>query len=136
VDSYNFIVKNGAKIMHKHPIQPILEDNTGTLRFKENTIVSYLLEAGPLNLNMLAAMPFSQEDREQFAQLIGYSLSGFGELSYVRDDTYQAAYNMAKADITEEQAQIDHLQSLVDSLRNKMVEPMAELYGKHPDDFS
>lgn len=51
-----------------------------TVRFKENSIVRFLLDGGPFDLNMLARMPFSVEDREQFAQLIGYSLEGFGEL--------------------------------------------------------
>ena len=36
-------------------------------------------------------MHFTAEDREQFAQLIGYSMSDFGELSYVTDRTYMAA---------------------------------------------
>lgn len=33
----------------------------------------------------------ADEDREQFAQLIGYSLSGFADLSYVSNKTYNAA---------------------------------------------
>jgi len=72
---------------NKHPIQPIAPDKNGTMRFKENAIVSYLLDNGPFDMNQLARLPFSNEDWEQFAQLIGYSLSGFGELSYVSDDT-------------------------------------------------
>ena len=36
----------------------------------------------------IAVKGFSQEDQEQFAQLIGYSVSGFGDLSYVSDDTF------------------------------------------------
>jgi len=39
---------------------------------------------------------FPQEDREQFAQLIGYSLSGFGELDYVSDETYEVAERMLR----------------------------------------
>jgi hypothetical protein len=39
----------------------------------------------------LACLPFSDEDREQFAQLIGYSLGGFGDLSYASDEVYNAA---------------------------------------------
>jgi len=74
-----------------HPIQPIIKDKNGTLRFKENAIVSFLLDAGPFDMNKLAYMPFTQEDREQFAQLIGYSLGGFGELRYVSDKTYKRA---------------------------------------------
>jgi hypothetical protein len=81
-----------------HPIQPLMPDAHGVLRFKENRLVSHLLEVARENgcsLNELACMGFSQDDREQFAQLIGYSLRGFGELSYVRDETYHAAEAMA-----------------------------------------
>ena len=72
----------------KHPIQPLVWDVVGdnetddVIRFKKNKIVRFLLDAGPFDMNQLALMPFDREDREQFAQLIGYSVSGFGELSY------------------------------------------------------
>lgn len=75
----------------KHPIQPLVKDGHGVVRFKRNAIVRFLLDAGPHDMNKLAVLDFSDEDREQFAQLIGYSLSGFGELSYVHDRTYDAA---------------------------------------------
>lgn len=78
-----------------HPIQPLVKDKHGMVRFKKNAIVSYLLDIctakGIADMNTLATMPFDKNDREQFAQLIGYSLSGFGELSYVRNKTYAAA---------------------------------------------
>lgn len=79
----------------EHPIQPLSVDDNGVLRFKSNAIVRFLLDAGPFNMNTLALMDFSREDREQFAQLIGYSLSGFGELSYVRSKTYKRAAEAA-----------------------------------------
>jgi hypothetical protein len=69
----------------KHPVQPVVVDEHGVHRFKENEIVRHLLDKGPWNLNGLARLPFSDEDREQFAQLIGYSVSGFCDLSYVSD---------------------------------------------------
>ena len=78
------------------PIQPLYKDEDGVIRFQTNKIVRALLDTGKLNLNDIACLNFSQEDREQFAQLIGYSLSGFGELSYVSDETYGAAEAMAK----------------------------------------
>ena len=75
----------------RHPIQPLVKDERGIVRFKKNNIVCYLLDNGGLDLNQIAMLDFSQEDHEQFAQLIGYSLGGFGELSYVSDETYNAA---------------------------------------------
>ena len=41
-------------------------------------------------------MPFSDEDREQFAQLIGYSVSGFGELSYASAEMVEKADEIAE----------------------------------------
>jgi hypothetical protein len=75
----------------KHPIQPLIKDEHGVVRFKKNSIVRTLLDAGPFDMNKLSVMDFSDEDRMQFAQLIGYSLSGFSELSYVDDKTYELA---------------------------------------------
>ena len=70
-----------------HPIQPIICDQHGVVRFKSNGIVRYLLDHGGFDMNAIARLPFDLRDREQFAQLIGYSVSGFGDLSYVRPDT-------------------------------------------------
>lgn len=70
----------------KHPMQPIVLDEHGVARFKANSLVRYILDAGKkygINMNHLAILPnISQEDREQFAQLLGYSVLGFGDLSY------------------------------------------------------
>lgn len=79
-----------ATVKVRHPIQPLVQRG-GVLRFKKNAIVRFLFDSGPFDMNVIARMPFSNEDREQFAQLIGYSLSGFGELSYVSNKTYAAA---------------------------------------------
>lgn len=68
-----------------HPTQPLIYVD-GILRFKENRIVSFLLEfarSKGVGLNEISMMPFSVEDRQQLAQLIGYSMSGYCELSYV-----------------------------------------------------
>jgi hypothetical protein len=77
----------------KNPIQPTVKDEHGRVRFKENKIVSFLLDNGGLDMNKLAVLDFTVDDREQFAQLIGYSLDGYGMLSYVTDETYDNAYN-------------------------------------------
>lgn len=80
-----------------HPMQPLVWDRHKCIRFKENKIVSAVLAASALDLNKVAVMEFSQEDREQFAQLIGYSVSGFGDLSYVRRTVVRAADDQAEA---------------------------------------
>jgi hypothetical protein len=80
----------------KHPLQPLVIDDHSVIRFKANAIVRFLLEEGPFDMNDLAKQGFSRQDREQFAQLIGYSLSGAGDLSYVSDKTYNKATRKAK----------------------------------------
>ena len=82
--------------MTHNPIQPLVLDEAGVLRFKENKIVRYLLDNGGLTLNDLATSSFSKDDQEQFAQLIGYSVSGWSTLSYVRDKTYNRAMKKQK----------------------------------------
>lgn len=88
--------------MNKHPMQPLIMPfpSTGIVRFKANAIVQYLLdhngEGVKIDMITIACMEFSQEDRVQFAQLIGYSLAGFHELSYVPDETALAATELAK----------------------------------------
>ena len=94
------MAKTKVKARAKHPLQPLIIDKQGTVRFKANAIVRYILDLGTAkgcaDMNMLAMMPFSDEDRQQFAQLIGYSLSGYGELtSYVTDEAYEAAAKQA-----------------------------------------
>lgn len=69
----------------RHPTQPLVRDNCGVIRFKSNPIVEHLLRHLPGNMNALALLPFSDEDRAHFAQLIGYSVSGWGDLEYVAD---------------------------------------------------
>lgn len=73
--------------MKRHPIQPLVTTDSGVVRFKANTIVQYLLENGGITMNNLAVMSFPREDREQFAQLIGYSHSGAGDLSYTKENS-------------------------------------------------
>lgn len=118
----------------KHPIQPLALDINGTMRFKGNVIVQYLLEEGPFDMNQLAVMSFDKADREQFAQLIGYSFSGFGELSYVSDDTYNAAESMSEGK-DEKDAQIERLQKTLDDVRAGMVHVIPHLFRIHPDDL-
>ena len=125
----------------KNPIQPLAKDAHGVLRFKENAIVRHLLDTHPAcDMNRLACMDFTDDDRQQFAQLIGYSLSGYGELqSYVDDRAYATAAEMAEhPELTEDKARIAALEEEVAELReaaNALRGPVAVLLGMHPDDL-
>lgn len=118
----------------RHPLQPIQTDEHGTERFKANAIVCYLLDNGGIDMNQLAVLRFSQEDREQFAQLIGYSLSGFAELSYVSDETYRAAVAMSEGS-GEQEARIAALESILKESREGMREGVAALFGMCEEDL-
>lgn len=65
----------------KHPMQAIILKD-GVARFQSNAIIEHLFDTGAIDLNKLATMGFSKEDHMQLAQLMGYSVSGFGDLSY------------------------------------------------------
>ena len=120
----------------RHPIQPLYVDQTGVVRFKPNAIVRYLLDNGGITMNKLAVMDFSDEDREQFAQLIGYSCSGACDLSYVRDITISVAESLFKdSAANEQQERVAYLETLLRELRATLREPMGILYSKHPEDF-
>lgn len=120
--------------MH-NPIQPLAKDERGTLRFKKNAIVSYLLDNGGIDLNHLARQDFSNDDRQQFAQLIGYSLSGYSELPYVDNEAYEVAELMSVEGLSETEARIKYLEDELSSLRQALRQPMARLFEVHPDDL-
>ena len=119
----------------EHPMQPLVSDQHGVVRFKRNAIVEHLLKHGGIDLNAIARLPFDNRDREQFAQLIGYSVDGFGELGYARPDIVAAADRMAETGESADAARIAVLQQEIDALRLALREPMARLFAVHPDDL-
>lgn len=88
-----------AELRAALPMQPVRIDEQGTPRFVANSLVRYLLNNnGRIDMNLLATLRgIPDVDRQQFAQLIGYSVSGYGELSYVSDEAYAVAQKAAEA---------------------------------------
>lgn len=78
-----------------HPQQPTYTDENGVKRFVPNGIIVWLFESGKLSLNEIATMPFSREDCQQLAQQLGYSVSGYEDLSYVEDEERCPSCNSA-----------------------------------------
>ena len=71
----------------RQPMQPVVVAADGTIRFKQNQIVSDMLELCQkhgLDLNEIAMRDYDKDDRSQLMQLIGYSVSGYGSLSCAR----------------------------------------------------
>lgn len=66
----------------KHPSQKIVIHEDGVVRFQENKIVSFLLDKYKPGLNDLTVrFDGERSDFEQLMMLIGYSVSGFGDLA-------------------------------------------------------
>ncbi len=116
-------------------LQPVYTDKHGVLRFKDNAIVRYLLDNGGIDMNDLALVQFTQSDREQFASLIGYSLSGFSELSYVSNEVYETAEKMAEEGTTEIEARNVVLREQLDGVRKGLKEIVPHVFRIHPDDL-
>lgn len=80
-----------------HPFQPLVMDEHNVMRFKKNAIVRELLDRDPgipntigptaSGLNRIAHAvdrgDHTAEDYSQLMQLIGYSVSGYGDLTIV-----------------------------------------------------
>ena len=122
----------------KHPIQPLRLDEYGVLRYKENKIVSKILayakERG-YSLNDIACDDFDQNDREQFAQLIGYSHSGAGDLSYMSDEVHSTAYHAYETGMTEDQAKVEVLSEQSRRVKDGLRGVCSEIFKLHPDDL-
>jgi hypothetical protein len=128
-----------------HPIQPVITDQHGTYRFRANAVVTYLLDWASkrgCNLNDLARVRFNEDDTQQFAQLIGYSLSGYGELSYASDEVYESALLMVDGTLSEDKARIDCLEQELSVYKKELAVlqdlfkgPVARLYEVEHEDL-
>lgn len=65
--------------MSNHPMQPVVLVD-GVPRFKQNAIVRFLLDEGPFNLDALSRLHFTPEDYTHLMQLLGTSVSAYGDL--------------------------------------------------------
>lgn len=77
----------------KHPLQTIVRAEDGVIRFQGNVLVQHLLDSYPGGAAALRlACPAADNgDWEQLDQLLGWSVSGFGDLPYVSRETIEAA---------------------------------------------
>jgi len=84
--------------------QPLALGDDGVIRFRENRIIRLLLDGGPFDLNQIALMAFSDQERQQLAQLIGYSVSGYGDLTYAFGEPVERADRAVDIFIAEQEA--------------------------------
>ena len=114
------------------PVQPIKDG-----RFIKNRIVDFLVDSLPGGLNKIAVMDFTNEERMQLAQLIGYSVSGYSSLSYVSDESYAATDAIACGTANNEldgrnEVLRERLKEAEEHVRNAAV----ALFRVHPDDLT
>ena len=68
---------------------PTFIDEDGVQRFFQNSVICHLFEAGKLDLNQLAVdyhqKKFSQVDYAELNMMLGYSVSGWCDLSSFQD---------------------------------------------------
>lgn len=114
------------------PMQPVETDENGTKRFRDNKIVIHLLDNGGLDLNDLARINFPREDRDQFNQLIGYSVSA----APISLDLLSAADAITEDGTDTDRARIVHLEAKISALREGLREAISDLYNIHPDDLT
>ena len=82
------------------PMQPIELDEKGVVRFKRNRMVRDLLDFSQprgFGMNEMAAGDYTADEWMQFAQLIGYSVSSYGDLSYASKESVARADAIAQA---------------------------------------
>lgn len=71
----------------RQPMQPVEVAADQVVRFKKNQIIcdmQALCAKHGLDLNDIAGREYSKDDRSQLMQLIGYSVSGYGNLDCSR----------------------------------------------------
>ena len=122
--------------MKYHPMQEIVEVS-GVVRFRQNAIINWLFESGRLDLNYIAHMNFTQEDRIQLAQLLGYSVGGFQGLSYVDENSkHLAEIKCENPEADDRDALIKILEERLQNVKDGLRETVAQLYDISPDDLT
>jgi hypothetical protein len=128
----------------KNPMQPILKDSVGCLRFKTNEIVRAVHEvakAHKFGLNEIAMRNFTEDDQKQFAQLLGYSVSGYGDLPYVDKVSVecadqQVALLLSEAPfISEQEMELQVLRDENRRLKAAIRNAAVEAFSIHPSDL-
>jgi hypothetical protein len=91
----------------KHPRQPIGIAPDGIVRFKPNALLRLLVDGGHINLNVVILRAqesrIPDEDLAQFWQLLGTSISAFGEHDFVSSEEAEACDDEAARVIAEKE---------------------------------
>lgn len=72
-------------------VQPVYLSDNSRIRFKSNELVRYILDSKDIKLGDLFSMPFSEDDKQHFLQLLGHSLAGYTESAYANAEIIKLA---------------------------------------------
>lgn len=106
------------------PMQPVLTDDQGIVRFQGNAIIKHMFDKGQFDLNDLCAN-FSIEDYEQLLQLLNFSVSAYGDMP-VRKSSVEQADSLAAAEQVEDASRTDELKAAHRSLMAAFRTPSAD----------
>ena len=104
----------------KHPIQPLIMDKHGVVRFMSNRLVKYMFDVTTDAHGYDFTSDYPASEREQLAQLIGVNLKLFQYLPYVSPETIAVADAMYSEKISEDKARIRWLEKRVKELENQI----------------
>lgn len=113
------------------PMQPIKD-----ARFVKNSIVERLLDESPFTMSEIATWEATDAERVQFAQLIGCSVVGFGELSYVDDATFEEAREQVRRQgMSEDAIRVEVLTKKLAAIQAGLKKVSEAAFDIHPDDL-
>ena len=123
-----------------HPMQPTYLDKNGVLRFRRNAVVEMMrkvLRGCNYSLNEIARdvnnpeNGITEDDWNQFQQLIGYSVSA-APIPWEMKDAAEKAHAEG---VSFSVALHENASEELKALRNEMRDAVSRLYGIHPDDL-
>jgi hypothetical protein len=131
----NRVTKEENQMM---PLQPIIKDKNGVLRYRENKVVCLMekmLEENGKTLNDIIPRAHAEsigiEDLDQFYQLIGYSVSG----APVSDTVHELADRAVETGETQVEAERNVYKNEITRIREHLTPLASELFGIHEDDL-
>lgn len=83
----------------KHPMQPIVLDGYGLVRFSQNEIVNALLDHSAKHgcgLNDIMERSYDVQDRMQFLQLLGITVGTYGDMGVDKKSYRKASRKVEK----------------------------------------
>lgn len=122
-----------------NPIQPLVIDEHGTLRYKQNVAVQRmydaLVAAGIDPFTIVRTEGLSQDDFGQFVQLLGHSHVGANGQWGITEEVYQTARRMYEKGDTELVSRNKYLEHRHQKMAKKLAPLCAHVFDIDIDDL-